>query len=155
VSHAERMLAPGERIVCRARLHWIIFTPGLLSIVGGSIAAVYGATLADVMAHDGYLTIGAALLAAGLFSLLRALVRRRHTVLVISTQRVIYKPGWGRRGVSEVKLDEAVDLTVSQGVLGRQFNFGAVTVRGGAVVGPVSNVASPRDLRLPSGPPGT
>jgi hypothetical protein len=143
MGYAERVLQPGERIVYRAKLHWIIFAPGLLSVIGGSAVAVYGAALPDEMAHFGYLVIGAALVATGLFSLLRE--------LVVSTRRVIYKPGWGRRGASEVTLEEPENLKVSQGALGRRLNFGTVTVRGNAIVGPVSNVAAPRDFQLASG----
>ena len=39
----------------------------------------YGAALADEMSHFGYLVIGAALVATGVFSLLRAGVRRHNT----------------------------------------------------------------------------
>jgi hypothetical protein len=151
MGYAERVLQPGERIVYRAKLHWIIFAPGVLSVIGGSAVAVYGAALPDEMAHFGYLVIGAALVATGLFSLLRAGVRRRNTELVVSTRRVIYKPGWGRRGASEVTLEEPENLKVSQGALGRRLNFGTVTLRGNAIVGPVSNVAAPRDFQLASG----
>jgi hypothetical protein len=153
MGHAERVLRPGERIVYRARLHWIAFAPGVLSVVAGSIVALCGAGLTDGAARYGYLAIGAALGAAGLFSLLRAGVRRMKTELVVSTRRIIYKPGWGRRGAGELDLRDAETLTVSQGVLGRRLDFGTVTVRaGGAVVGPVSNVAAPRDFQLPSAP---
>jgi hypothetical protein len=153
MGHAERVLQPGERIVYRARLHWIIFAPGALSIIAGALVTVWGGALPDQMAHVGYLAIGAALAATGVFSILRAWFRSMNGELVISTQRIIYKPGWGRRSASEVKLGEAEHLTVSQGGLGRRFNFGTVTVRGGgAVVGPVSNVDSPRDFHLAAGP---
>jgi hypothetical protein len=149
MSYAERILQPGERIVHRARLHWIIFAPGALSTFVGLTLAACGAALTDEVAHVGYLAIGAALVAAGLFSLLRAAVRRTKTELVVSTQRIIYRPGWGRRGPSEVALGDAEPPTLSQGFLGRRFDFGTVSVRGrGVVVGPVSNVAAPRTFHL-------
>jgi hypothetical protein len=154
MSYAERVLQPGERIVYRTRLHWIIFAPGVLSTICGSMAVAYGATLLDQTAHYGYLAIGAALGATGLFSLLRAWIRSINTELLLTTQRILYKPGWGRRGACEVDLGDAENLKVSQGVLGRRFDFGTVTVRGGgAVVGPVPNVAAPHDFRLAQGAP--
>ena len=144
MGYAERVLQPGEQIVYRARLHWIIYTPGVLSIVGAAIVAIYGYTLLDKPAHYGLMVIGAAVGATGLFSVLRAWFRSVNTEIIVSTRRIIYKSGFISRNTTEMNLNKVESVRVHQGILGRIFDFGTLIIRGvGAGIEPVANVAAP------------
>ncbi len=147
MGYAERVLQPGERIVHRARLHWIIYAPGILSIVGAAIVAVYGGTLVDKPAHYGLLAIGAAVGATGLFSVLRAWFRGANTEIVVSTRRIIYKTGFVSRYTTEMNLNKIESVRVRQGLFGRILDYGTLIIRGvGAGIEPVANVAAPLDF---------
>jgi uncharacterized membrane protein YdbT with pleckstrin-like domain len=147
MGYAERILQPGEQIVYRATLHWIIYLPGVLSIVGASASAIYGATLLDKVAHYGFLAIGAAVGAAGLFSVLRAWFRSVNTEIIVSTRRIIYKSGFISRNTTEMNLSKVESVRVHQGIFGRIFDFGTLIIRGvGAGIEPVASVAAPLDF---------
>jgi uncharacterized membrane protein YdbT with pleckstrin-like domain len=147
MGYAERVLQPGEQIVYRARLHWIIYAPGFTSLVLAALAAAYGVTLSDRIARYGFLAIGAALGATALFSFLRAWFRAANTEIIVSTRRIIYKTGFISRNTTEMNLSKVESVRVQQGIFGRLFDFGALIIRGvGAGIEPVANVAAPLDF---------
>lgn len=63
-----------------------------------------------------------------LFPLLSALSRRLSTELAVTTHRVIGKKGLLRRDAKDSMLDKVQNVTINQGVWGRIFNYGHVTV---------------------------
>jgi len=144
MGYAERILQPEEKIVYRARLHWIIYTPGVLSIVGAAVVAIYGYTLIDPLLHYGLMIIAAFVGATGVFSVLRAWFRSVNTEIIVSTRRIIYKAGFVSRVTTEMNLNRIESVRVHQGILGRIFDFGTLIIRGvGAGIEPVPNVAAP------------
>ena len=147
MGYAERILQPGEQIVHRARLHWIIYAPGIAAIVVGAVVAAYGATLVDKAAHYGLLAIGALVGLAGLASALGAWFRSANTEIIVTTRRIIYKTGFISRNTTEMNLNKVESVRVHQGVFGRIFDFGTLIIRGvGAGIEPVANVAAPLDI---------
>ena len=147
MGYAERVLQPDEKIVYRARLHWIIYTPGVLSIVGASLVALCGYVLVDPMLHYGLMILAGFVGATGLFSVLRAWFRSANTEIIVSTRRIIYKAGFVSRMTTEMNLNKVESVRVHQGLLGRIFDFGTLIIRGvGAGIEPVANVAAPLDF---------
>jgi len=148
LSYVERILSPGERVVYRAGLHWVLYlsavVPAALA-VGGAIAA----GLAPEGAPRGALLLisGLAVL-AGLFQILWVWVRVRNTEIAVTDRRIIYKTGLiGRRSI-EMNLDKVESVVVDQGLVGRLLDYGTVIIRGvGAGLEPVACVAQPLAFR--------
>jgi uncharacterized membrane protein YdbT with pleckstrin-like domain len=135
----EKNLMPGEVIVHEAKLHWIVMVPlvllGLLFVVGGF--ALLAAHISGVF----FLVIGATILWL-------AWLKRRSFEFVVTNRRLICKRGIVRRHTDELFLAKIESMHVRQGLLGRVFDFGSVTVRGtGTSWEPFSSIAAPLEMK--------
>ncbi|HEX9463888.1 MAG TPA: PH domain-containing protein [Alphaproteobacteria bacterium] len=155
MSYVDRVIQPGEDVVYRAPLHWVIYARGLLFLAVGGLALVIGGSFAatepDKMRGIGELAIaGLGLIAviAGAISVIVAFVRRRTTEIAVTTRRVIYKTGVIRRLTSELSVEKIETVLVEQGILGRILNYGTVIIRGtGGGLEPVQNIDDPLTFR--------
>src|ERR1041385_2346196 len=100
MSYVDKVIQPGETVVQRATLHWVLYVSGLfLVVVGlGAAGSAYGmaAPVSDGSAHTlrlGLIEIGLVIVALGAVSLLKAFVRRWTTEIAVTSKRVIYKTG--------------------------------------------------------------
>ena len=66
----------------------------------------------------------------GLFIFANMMIVKATTEIAITTDRLIYKRGMIARQVGELSMDRIEGVNVRQGVLGRIFGYGRVTVRG-------------------------
>ncbi len=130
-------LLPDERILYRARLHWLpcAIGPAILFLVG-------------------LLTIGQAPIVPGFFFTLTAvfavwgLIRYTTTEFALTDRRVLAKVGWLWRQSREVLLLKIESLDVHQGPLGRLANYGTVVIAGtGGTRERFTGIAAPLDLR--------
>jgi len=84
------------------------------------------------------------LLLIGLLMLWEAFVIKQTTELVVTSKRVIAKFGLLNRTIVEIKLRRFESVTIEQGLLGRLFNYGTITITGmGGVKTTVPNVVAP------------
>ena len=94
---------------------------------------------------------GLLLLAAfglGLLLWLWAWLLYRSTELAVTNKRIIVKAGVVQRNTTEMFLEKVESIQVDQGVMGRLFDFGTITVSGtGGDRAPVRNVAQPIEFR--------
>jgi uncharacterized membrane protein YdbT with pleckstrin-like domain len=147
MGYAERVLQPGETIVYRARLHWIIYLVGMLLILVAIGLAVAAVALKTETVRIGLLLGALIALFLGLFHMFRAWLVAANTEIIVTSRRVIYKTGFISRNTVEMNLDKVESVLVQQGLLGRALNFGTVIIRGvGAGLEPVANIARPLDL---------
>jgi hypothetical protein len=155
VGYAEKVLQPGETIVYRARLHWIVYLGGIVLVV----AAVILALLAVALPGGDAVRLGlmlAALIALflGLFQMLRAWFVVANTEIIVTNRRLIYKTGFIARDTVEMNLDKVESVLVEQTLLGRMLNFGRVIVRGvGSGLEPIDRIAAPLELHRNIGAP--
>jgi uncharacterized membrane protein YdbT with pleckstrin-like domain len=146
-SYVDSVLAEGEQIVYRASIsHWKYF---LSYFIGGLFvlapAAVY---IATGNRTGPWLTLYAIALTLGLVMILAAVIRRQTTELVLTNRRIITKRGLVSRDTVEMNLGKVESLHVKQGLVGRIFDYGDVTVVGtGASLEPLEGVARPLELR--------
>jgi uncharacterized membrane protein YdbT with pleckstrin-like domain len=83
-----------------------------------------------------------------LYLLLRAWLARTTTELVATDRRVIYKHGLIRRHTAEMNMEKVESVHVDQGIMGRIFNYGTITVRGtGGGMEPLANIGDPISFR--------
>lgn len=123
-SYIDEVLIPGEQIVYRARISKWSLAPLLF----------FGVVL---------LPIG-----IGLILLAWAWIRYATTELAITNKRVIAKTGLIQRRTVELFTSKVESVQVDQGVLGRLFNFGTVTLTGtGVQSAPFRSIADPLQFR--------
>jgi uncharacterized membrane protein YdbT with pleckstrin-like domain len=83
-----------------------------------------------------------------LYLLLRAWIARTTTELVATDRRIVYKRGLIRRYTAEMNMEKVESVLVEQGILGRIFNYGTITVRGtGGGMEPLANIGAPIAFR--------
>ena len=144
MGYVESVLAPGERVVHRAAIsHWNFaasYLIGLLCLVGAGAAAYFDRQNGGVIA--------AVLVVIGVIIIMVALIRRGTTELVLTDRRIIAKRGFIARSTVEMSLAKVESLHVDQGLFGRVFDFGDVTVVGtGSSLEPLRCICGPLELR--------
>ncbi len=156
MSYVEHVIQPGETLVYRAPLHWIVYVPSVVlaalgvAIVGyGSIRAPdAGAGSWQGVLHATILAVGLFVLLAAAISLIVAFIRRHTTEIAVTSRRAIYKTGVVRRITSEISVDKIETVLVDQSILGRMLNFGTIVIRGtGGGLEPVRNIGDPLTFR--------
>ena len=134
--YVDSNLNPGESVVYRASLHWIIY---LFPIV----LLLFGLTLAVTGVRTGML-----ILPLGAIAALGAWMRQVNSEFAVTTQRVVIKTGWLARRTIELNLSRVESVQVDQGIIGRLLNYGAITVVGtGGTREPFPMIDSPLEFR--------
>ncbi len=77
-----------------------------------------------------------------------AIIRVMTTELALTNKRVIAKTGFIRRDTIELRLEKVEGLIISQGIIGRIFNYGTVIVSGtGGIRTPIPFITEPTEFR--------
>ena len=127
VGYVERHLLPGERVVYRTRLHWVLFVkPVLLMLVG----VVLTVLLRKVPEPPWLWMVGAAVILAGVGWWLVHYVEVMTSEFAVTSSRLILKVGLISRYTTELLLTKVESIGVQQGLTGRVLNFGDLTVTG-------------------------
>ena len=152
MSYVERVLQPGETLVHKSNLHWLIYLPVLpflaVSLLGLILywgMSANGTDQSVAILPAGLMLVGAA---GTIVTWFRAWIRRVSTELAVTDRRVIFKRGLVRRHTVEMNMDKVESVDVDQSILGRIFNYGDVTVRGtGASIEPLRMIDDPLHFR--------
>jgi hypothetical protein len=146
MSYVDRVLQPGEHVVARGRLHWVVYAGGVLALLGAIIIAI---AAYQAPGFRGVIQFLALLL--GLFGvalLVRAWWHRWGLEIAVTNRRVIYKTGVIRRRTLEMNLEQIESVQVDQPVLGRLLGYGHISVHGtGEGLEVVRLIADPVGLR--------
>ncbi len=119
--YSENTLVPGEQVVYYGELHWMIFVPGVILIP---------------------------LCGVGLLVLLMAWLRKITNEFTVTNKRVLMKTGIISRRTLEMNLAKIENIQVDQGIFGRLFDYGTVTVVGtGGTKEPFRYLARPLEMR--------
>ncbi len=127
MGYVERHLLPGERVVYRTRLHWILFIKPVLLMLIGVVLAVL---LRKVAEPPWLWMVGAAVVLAGLAWWLVHYVEVMTSEFAVTSSRLILKVGLISRYTTELLLTKVESIGVQQGLTGRVLNFGDLTVTG-------------------------
>lgn len=152
MGYVEHVLQPGETLVHKSKLHWLIYLPVLPFLVLLVLGLALYTGMQSAGADQGAAAVPLLLLAlgaiGGIITWLRAFIRRATTELAVTDRRVIFKRGLIRRHTVEMNMDKVESVDVDQSVLGRIFNYGDVTVRGtGASIEPLRMIGDPLHFR--------
>lgn len=84
----------------------------------------------------------------GLYFLAKALIRWKATELAVTNKRVIAKFGFISRRTVELNINRVEGIEVDQGLLGRIFGFGSLTISGtGSEQAPIPGISEPLAFR--------
>ncbi len=150
MAYIDRVLQPGEKVLVRGRLHWVMYvSPVSLLLIGAIVAGASYFLLSRQpnLALAGY-ALGGLIALFGLFHLFGRLLTRASTEFGVTDHRVIVKRGLIARHTVEMNIDKVESVDVDQSVLGRILGFGAVTIHGvGARWDPITGIADPLGFR--------
>ena len=136
MGYIEANLLPGETVVQRARLHWIVFLKAI-------VVAVVGLAVLVIQPLVGGVIVGIGLLMA-----LPPWLERTTSEFGVTSKRVIIKVGLIQRRTLELLIRQVEAISVDQSLTGRIFNFGTITLTGtGGVRETFHNIANPLEFR--------
>src|SRR2546422_5146760 len=127
MGYVEENLMPGEQIMYRANLHWIIYAaPLFFGLVGAVfVGSLFGNRYLAALGGLG----GLFLIVAGLLGLSRWIISRT-SEFAVTNKRVVIKVGLIRRHTLELLLAKVESIGVEQAVLGRILGYGTIVVVG-------------------------
>jgi uncharacterized membrane protein YdbT with pleckstrin-like domain len=146
MSYVQSVLQPGEQVRHTAKLHWIMYWPGLLFLLAAIAAFVlaYSATRGGTL----WTYLAGVLAVVALGFLFREWFVQWTTEIALTDRRIIYKEGFVRRSTVEMHMDKVESVDVEQTIIGRLLDYGTVTVKGvGTGFEPLKMIAAPLDLR--------
>ncbi|MCC7346712.1 MAG: PH domain-containing protein [Variibacter sp.] len=144
--YVDSVLQPGETVRQVATLHWVVFLPGIATLV---VALVIYLMIPNTGALSTIGTWLALLLLAGsLYLLARAWWRRASTEYAITDRRIIFKRGLVWRRTIEMNMDKVSSVDVRQSIVARLLNYGTVFVHGpGPDFEPIVDIDAPLEFR--------
>ncbi len=154
MGYVEQNLIPGENVIYRARLHWIVlFWPGVIAILFGlpGLALLMG-SLGSTSSRDGsaggMAGMGIILLLVAAITLAGGVLARSAAQFAVTNKRVILKMGVVRRRTLEMFLNKIESVGVDQGIIGRMLGYGSIVVRGtGGSAEPFDKIYHPLEFR--------
>ena len=136
MGYIESNLLPGESVVQRARLHWIVFLKAVA-------VAVVGLALLFLQP-----IVGAVVIGVGVLMAVPPWLERLTSEFGVTSKRVIIKVGLVQRRTLELLIRQVEAISVDQSLTGRIFNFGTITLTGtGGVKETFHNIANPLEFR--------
>jgi uncharacterized membrane protein YdbT with pleckstrin-like domain len=139
----DRQLLPGERIVHRARPHWVMFVGSLLLAAAG---VALGGSL-QYFAGD-YWYAGAAVAALALVLAVGHALRYATSDYAVTDKRVLARLGVIERRSMETLLSKIEAIEVEQNLPGRLLGYGTITITGtGGTQETLERIAAPLEFR--------
>lgn len=148
MSYVEKTLQPGETIIYRTRLHWIVFFPSIVLFVAGLAAIIFGPHAQEEMVAKLVGTLGYAMIVFALAMAISVWVQFISTEMAITNRRVVAKVGFIWRRTIEMERQKVESVSVDQSIIGRLLDYGTLIVRGtGSTLEPMANIDSPLEFR--------
>jgi hypothetical protein len=155
MSYVDANLVPGENVIYKTRLHWIVMLGHLLLgllllIFPGVFLLAYAARSKNADVQNVHLMGGggAALLVLGIIVIFAGMMRRNATEMAVTTRRVVIKTGLASRKTIEMLLNKVESIEVSEPAGGRLLGYGSIVVVGtGGTPEPFHKMAHPLQFR--------
>jgi uncharacterized membrane protein YdbT with pleckstrin-like domain len=138
MGYVENNLLPNEKILHKAKIHWIIYRGAILPI----FALFF--MLTDYSENRLLMYVVVFFGLVGLLSFLVAIVFVKTTELVVTSKRVIAKFGVLKRKTIELNHSRVESLQVSQSIFERILNSGTILIQGtGGSRTPIPTIKEP------------
>lgn len=165
MQYVQQSLGPNEEIIHVGRFHWFYtFQAVLWGVIGlsGAIGILWAAiefsytgsvTMNQIIPaiqglHVAFKMCAFGSFLLGIFIFMKMMITKATTEICVTDKRLIYKTGLIARNSWEMGVDRIESVNVFQGVLGRIFNFGLLTVMGmGVGEVPLPRIADPVAMR--------
>jgi uncharacterized membrane protein YdbT with pleckstrin-like domain len=150
MKYVQRVLQPGETVVHRAHLHWLIFLRaiGLAVLALACLVAELIYQPSEPLVATTFIVVACFFALVAFESALRAWIRRVTTEFAVTDRRVIYKPGLFSRHTLEMNRGKVESVDVEQSFTGRLFGYGTIMLRGtGSTHEPIYHIADPLTFR--------
>ena len=145
MGYVDDNLMPGEEVLYRATLHWIIFVAPTFLVLAGLVIAVRFMVIEETAAFGGF---GILLFLLGLVILMSRFILFKSSEFAVTTKRVLIKVGFIRRHSLELLLAKVEGIGVDQSILGRLLRFGTIVVTGtGGTKETFKNISEPLEFR--------
>jgi uncharacterized membrane protein YdbT with pleckstrin-like domain len=147
VGYVDRHLQPGESVVYRTTVHWVVYMPAMLFLLAAVAVAIWFPVTDSAFVKAKPILI-AILFGLSVLDWLRAFLRRLATELAVTDRRIVIKTGLIRRTTMEMNRSKVESVAVHQGIMGRLFDYGTVVVKGtGGGMEPLATIEHPLDFR--------
>jgi hypothetical protein len=155
MSYVEANLVPGETVIYKTRLHWIVMLGHMLLGIlvfdlPGLFLLGYALTHKEMDPTTLHLMEGggAALLIFGAVVIMTGMLRRGATEMAVTNRRVVIKTGLAGRKTIEMMLNKVESIEVTETAAGRMLGYGSIVVIGtGGTPEPFHNMAHPLEFR--------
>jgi uncharacterized membrane protein YdbT with pleckstrin-like domain len=132
----ESNLMPNEKILYRARFHWMIFF----------WPAVF--LFCTLSGYTSSKDAGNAFLILTILTGVHSFIVYSTSEFAVTNKRVLAKFGAIRRTSMDILLPKVESVLANQGLLGRMFGYGTIVVRGsGGTANPFPKISNPMELR--------
>jgi uncharacterized membrane protein YdbT with pleckstrin-like domain len=144
--YIESVLQPGEKILAKGQLHWIIYAlPASAALIGVVLLGSAGA-VPDLSTAVRYLAL--AFLGIAAIAAAKAWFDQWITEIAVTNLRVVYKTGFIRRRTVEMNMEKVESVKVDQPLLGRILGYGTLHVLGtGEGITHLHQIGDPVGLR--------
>jgi len=142
MSYVNSVLQPGERVIVRGHLHWIVYWQATLLAAMGIVLVAWESSS---NMNQGLISFTA--IAFGVLFVLAFLYAwfiRWITEIAVTDRRIIYKRGFITRHTAEMNMDKVASVDVDQSILGRILDYGSIHV-----LGTGGSAAADRSERVP------
>ncbi|HEY1311808.1 MAG TPA: PH domain-containing protein [Pseudolabrys sp.] len=146
--YIDRILQPGETVLYKGRIHWIIYLPSIIMMLL-AVASLMGLAAAQTTttAYSWMFVSGAFVLGAGV-TLASAWFKRWTTEIDVTDRRIVYKRGFIKRHTVELNMDKVSSVDVDQSVFGRMLNYGDIQIHStGTEIERLERIGAPLDFR--------
>jgi uncharacterized membrane protein YdbT with pleckstrin-like domain len=131
LDYIESNLVPGEKVLYKTRLHWIVLIwPVLMGLVLGGAGSVFviGGYEASGKgnSYPGMIIVGLFFVVGAAILLGVGLIRKNSTEVAVSNKRVLIKTGFITRKSIEVLLLKVESIGVNESFLGQALGYGSV-----------------------------
>jgi len=124
MSYIDSNLLPGEQVVYRTRLHWLLYmTPVLFTVI--VLLPIAWLLVRQNWSHYAWIP-----LALGVLILLSTYIKRQSSDFAVTNKRVMMKVGVFNTRSIELVLNKVEAIAVNQSLTGRIFGYGDIVVTG-------------------------
>lgn len=143
----EENLIPGEKIVYKAEIHWMIYFPSFFNLALGLFIFYFGKYALNI--QNGSLPYFAMVpVIVAVWKAIQSYIHRHYTEIAITDTRLIAKFGFIRREMIELPLSKIESVIVEQSIFERIIGSGSVGARGtGMAMAPVRYIDEPVKFR--------
>jgi|SRR5208283_3322716 len=139
MGYIDENLMNGEKVIYRTKLHWIIFLGPIIFIILAFMFFVIGKEIAAV---------GLLFLLIAIVWAVIVFIHFKTSEFGITNKRVLIKVGFIRRASHETLLSKVEGINVNQGLWGRIFNYGTISIKGiGGTSNPFQKIEAPMEFR--------